>query len=282
VNGSLLAPLNDASLFEASACAIGAVGCVQVAPGDLPALRIRPGPDVGKPLPPGFLKQADDQAVAALAAVFHAIHDFGLQRLSFADWSVAAAPCFLGRKGTAALLDKYRRQGPRGVTPLGIPFLSLHAVSASISMALQAHGPNLGVGGGPGAVGEGLLTGLTVLLEEKPPGVWLVLTGWESESVADASAPEARPAVCHAAALALVPVADDRTGLRLRFLPSPIGAGPPDDDKAGAPSSLPALIRFLAGRSGAKHSRRWSCAVHGGDRMELADARAAPKPKGRP
>jgi hypothetical protein len=241
-------------------CGVGAFAVLRVPQDEFPALRKRPGPDVGKSLSLGLLRQSDEQSVAAVAAVFHAINDFNLQDLSFADWSVVGAPCLLGRTASAAVLDKYRRLGPRGVSPLVSPYLSLHAVSAMISVALQAHGPNLGVGGGAGAVAEGLLAALTLLLEPSTPGVWLVLTGWDPEP--GAADPGAEPAVCHAVALALMPVADDWTGLRLSYVASAPGPG------ASSPN-VTSLARFLDRCSTPDRSGRWFCSIKGGGEMEL-------------
>jgi hypothetical protein len=251
-------------------CAVAAFAVLHIPQEAFPALRKRPGPDVGKSLSSGLLRQADDQSVAAAAAVFHAIHDFNLQETSFADWGVVGAPCLLGRTTAAAVLDKYRRLGPRGVSPLVSPYLSSHAVSAMISVALRAHGPNLGVGGGSGAVAEGLLAGLTLLFEPRTPGVWLVLTRWDPEPAAAGSV--AAPAVCHAVALALTPVTDDCTGLRLRYVASAPGV------EATAPN-VTDLAQFLDGRRVAGRSGGWRCPIKGGGEVELTVAAGSPAPR---
>ncbi len=240
-------------------CGIVAFAVLRVPQDRFPALRKRPGPDVGKSLSSGLLRQSEEQSVAAAAAVFHAISDFNLQKISFAEWGVVGAPCLLGRTASAAVLDKYSRLGPRGVSPLVSPYLSLHAVSAMISVALQAHGPNLGVGGGPGAVAEGLLAGLTIMLEPSTPGVWLVLTGWDPEPGA------AAPAVCYAVAMALMPVADDWTGLRLRYVSS-------SPDPSVSSRNVTSLAQFLEGYSASDRSGKWYCSIKGGGEMELAFA----------
>jgi hypothetical protein len=250
-------------------CAVAAFAVLQIPQEAFPALRKRPGPDVGKLLSSGLLRQADDQSVAAAAAVFHAIRDFNLQEFSFADWGVVGAPRLLGRTTAATVLDKYRRLGPRGVSPLVSPYLSSHALSAMISLALQAHGPNLGVGGSSGAVAEGLLAALTLLLEPCTPGVWLALTEWNPEPAAPGSG--AAPAVCHAVALALTPVTDDRTELRLRYSASAPGG------EVSAPN-VTNLARFLDGRR-AGRSGRWRCPIKGGGEVELTVAAGSPAPR---
>lgn len=253
MNGSNHSLLNSDDT-EPDGCGVRAFAVVRVPQAEFPALRKRPGPDVGKVLSPGVLRQSDEQAVAAVAAVFQAIHDFNLQETDFTDWGVVGAPNLLGRAAAAAVLDKFGRTGPRSVSPLVSAYLSLHAVSAMISVALKSHGPNLGVGGGPGAVGDGLLTGLTLLSEQSAPGVWLALSAWDPE-------PEAPSAVCHAAALALVPAGDHWTGLRLRYLASNTGA-------AAKSPTVASLAAFLGAYS---EGDRWRCPMNDADQMELTD-----------
>jgi hypothetical protein len=270
VNGPHFSLSERASDPLPDGCAVVAFGVVQVPQDAMPALRKQPGPDVGKTLSPRMLRQADEQAVAAVAAVFHAIHDFDLQDRSFTDWAVVAAPHFLGRSSVVTAMEKFQRQGPRVVSPLVSPYCSLHSVSAVLSVGLKSMGPNLGVGGGPGAAGDGLLAGLTILLEQAPPGVWLVLTAWDPEPALAAPAPDAGPPVCHAVALALTPIAESLTGFRLNYLPA-ITAGGPTEIEASSPGAV-SLARFLAGSS----TGRWACPLAGGGMMELTDQAGKP------
>ena len=158
---------------------------VQAIPSELPALRQRPGPDVGLALPPSMLKHADDQTVVGLAAVFRAIHDHRLEPNSFADWGVVAGPRFLGRALFTTALQRFAAEGAWGVSPHLIPHRSLHAVSGTVSQALHLHGPNFGVGGGPNAALEAILAAVALLGADRLPGVWLVLTEWQPELVPD-------------------------------------------------------------------------------------------------
>src|SRR5205823_2480660 len=87
-------------------------------------------------------------------------HDFGWHDRSFAEWGLIAAPRFLGRIIAAGAMARFKTQGVPGMSPLIIPTLSLHAVAGSLSLALQTHGFNYGVGGGHGHLAEALLTGL--------------------------------------------------------------------------------------------------------------------------
>jgi hypothetical protein len=184
----------------------------------LPQWRRQPGPVVGEPLPSGFLKHADEQTVAGLAAVYQAIHDHGLPADGFRDWGVLAAPRFLGRPAMALALQRFAAEGAWGVSPHLIPHRSLHSVSGTVSQALKVHGPNFGVGGGPGSEAEALLGAAALLERRRLPGVWVVLTRLDPEQPLD---PEGRPAAgttCLALALALVPPRAGWQGVRVRIV----------------------------------------------------------------
>jgi hypothetical protein len=269
VNGPHFSLTSDLGCMMLHGCAVEAFGVMQVRQDAIPALRKKPGPDVGRTLSPGMLRQADEQTVAAIAAVFQAIHDFGLQDRSFTEWAVVGAPCFPGRSGAITALEKFQRQGARVVSPLLSPYYSLHSASAMLSVGLKSLGPNLGVGGGPGAAADGLLAALTLLLDQALEGVWLVLTAWDPEPIPAAPDSNAGPPACHAAALALTSAAASRTGLRLQYLPSATAEGPADHhvSQPGAVS----LARFLSDRSSGDRPRRWSCPIRGGGVLELND-----------
>ena len=79
---------------------------------------------------------------------------------------------------------------------MAIPNVCLHSMSGTISLAFAMRGPNFGVGGGLASVADGLLTGLGVQLEHRPPGTWVVLTEWDFE-------PGQMPGTPHAHAVAL-------------------------------------------------------------------------------
>src|SRR5262249_33978406 len=134
---------------ESAGCPIRGFGIIQASTGALATLRNNPAPWRVPSVPRNLLKYADEQTVAAVAAVFRAIEDFALQSVDFTDWGVVAAPRFLGRLTIAGAIDRFDHQGAPGVSPLVIPYMSQHAISSTISLALQVHGPNLGAGGGP-------------------------------------------------------------------------------------------------------------------------------------
>jgi hypothetical protein len=192
---------------------------VRVTPEMLPSLRQRPGPGIGDSLPATFLRHADEQTVAALAAVLHTIHDSGMSVADFKDWGIVAAPCFLGRAMLAVALQRLAAEGAWGISPHIIPHRSQHAVSGTISQVLKIVGPNFGAGGGPGSVGEALLAGAVLLEGNRLPGVLIVMTDWEPEAIPDVDGSLSPDAVCHALAMALVGARPSWPGVRLRVLP---------------------------------------------------------------
>jgi hypothetical protein len=187
------------------------------------ALRQSPGPALGTPLPANFLKHADDQTVLGIAAVLRAAHAFGLAETDFHDWGVLAAPRFLARSNVATALKRFQQEGAWGVSPHLIPHRSLHSVSGTVSQALNLHGPNFGVGGGPESAATALLAAAAMLQEETLPGVWLILTGWNWEPGPDLLEPgDSAPASCSAVAMALIPATPSRGGCCWRISGSPV------------------------------------------------------------
>lgn len=158
-------------------------------------------PDVK--LEPGFLKNADDQTVLGFVALARAMTDYHLTPAQLQDWTVLGAPRFVGRPSMPQAMTRFAKSGPSSVSVHIIPHQSLHSLSGAISLALGTHGPNFGVGGGPGSVLEGLLTAATYLDPESSAGVLLCLTDWEPEPIPNEDGRFENPAVCHALVLAL-------------------------------------------------------------------------------
>jgi hypothetical protein len=247
-----------------ASCALRAYGVVQATAETLPALRKHPGPADSLAMPANLLNHADDQTVVALAAVLRAIDNFQLEKQDLRNWGVVGSPRFAGRQSFNASLDRFQRQGPLSVSPLVIPFLSLHAVSSLISLALHIHGPAIGVGGGDGEFVQALLMGLALQQHQALPGVWVVATGWNPNPVAECGASaEAKP-VCQAAAFALLPHGAAAHGPRLRLVPT---AGP--DVPLRESPSLSDLIQFLSSASTTNVARTWCCPLPGDCRLEL-------------
>ena len=193
-----------------------------------------------------------------MAAVLNAIDAGGLKGHRFTDWGVVSATCFQGRVPLAGSLEKYRRLGPLSVSPLIIPFMSLHSTSSMISLALRVHGPCVGVGGGDGEFVQALMTGIALQQEQDLPGVWVVATGWEPEML-PTSQPDGPLPVCRAAALALLPEKAAAAGSGLRLVPAA-------ENNPGVPR-FTELVRFLS--NAATTGGQWQCPVGGGYRLEL-------------
>jgi hypothetical protein len=203
---------------------VSAYGTAQAAAQELPGLRTQVGPLLGRSLPGGFLKHADDQAVVTLIALGRALQRFGLHGTDFTDWGVLAAPRFLGRVTMVGALERFMAEGAWGVSPHMIPHRSLHAVSGTVSQALGIHGPNYGVGGGPACASEACLALAALLADGRLPGAWLLLSGWDPEPEVKGTE-LASPCRCGAAALAVRPAQAGCRGLRLRIAPAEAAPG---------------------------------------------------------
>lgn len=194
-------------------CPIVGFGIIRSTADDIRELRRNPVPLPGKPLAATFLKHAEDQTVAGLAAVYQAIHNFQLDERAFRHWGVIAAPSFPGRASMAEALKRFACEGPWGISPHLIPHQSLHAVSGTISQALAIHGPNFGIGGGPGAVTEALLVVASLMADADLPGLWVVLTDHDGEFV-----PHSQSG-CRALAIALAPAGVSSIHMALHLCP---------------------------------------------------------------
>jgi hypothetical protein len=171
---------------------------------ELAELRDNPGMPSDTTPASGFLKNSDDQTVLALAAVCRAIAAAGRPTAPYRDWGIVAAGNLFGREGIYQALSSFRKDGAWGITPHMIPHHSLHAASGTISQALQMHGPNFGIGGGPNAAAEALLTAATLISEDALPGLWVVLSGHEPEYLPGVQKPDAPVATkCLAVAIGL-------------------------------------------------------------------------------
>jgi hypothetical protein len=220
-------------------CAVTAYGHVRLRGDELPALRPQVGSRLGRALPPSFIKHADEQTIAVLAALAQAVHGDGLAGTRFTDWGVLAAPRFLGRSVMVPSLRRFFEEGAWGVSPHLIPHRSLHSISGTISQVLQIHGPNYGIGGGPGCASEIFLAAAALLHCERLPGVWVVLSGWDPEPAVGAE----EPGHCGAVALALQSTQVATDGLRLRVAPRP-------GQREGIPVSVEAILDWLEAPNG--------------------------------
>lgn len=173
---------------------MGAWAQVLIAPDQWPAQRRRPGPAPAD-FPSTALRQADEQSVAGLAAVYQALHDHG-EPPHHHRWGVIGCPRFQGRSALKESLQRYAAEGAWAMSPHFIPHRSLHSLAGLVSQLLGLHGPNFGVDGSRGA-GAGLLAAASLLRDDALPGLWLIETGFVPELPPPAASP------CQAVALAL-------------------------------------------------------------------------------
>jgi hypothetical protein len=170
------------------AARVVAIGHIRISPADLPTLRQSLAGTFSATLSSSTLKQADDQTVAALAAMLRA----SAQTVGTDEWGVVACPCYPGRKRLTEIIAKFRADGPWSVTPHYIPHALLHSMPGLLTQALKLHGPAVGVGGTPGADGDALCAAAAWLAGGDAPGVWLVRTT-PGEALAAAVEPAAGP-----------------------------------------------------------------------------------------
>jgi hypothetical protein len=249
----------------------------------LPALRQKVGPVDGEPLPGSFLKHADDQTVVGLMAVYRAIQQHQLSTTRFADWGVLAAPRFLGRVLMAASLKKFEAEGAWGISPHLIPHRSLHSVSGTVSQALHIHGPNFGVGGGPGAAAEVLLAATALIAGDQVPGVWVVLTGWDPEPVPEVNGHANPVPICGGVALALVGPRADWHGPRLRVVHRRQRPWSEFADRSPRNSfSLESLLATLEGSPLARTAVVWPLDTGGWMELQWGPASVLPAAEPRP
>jgi len=246
-------------------------GLFRMSPGDVPALRRRPGPipEGWGGVAPSLLRYSDEQTIAGTAAVFAAIAAMGLPPDAFAGWGVVAASRYLGRANLAHALRSFLVEGVWGTSPHLIPHFALHSPAGTISLALGLHGPNVGVGGGLYAAAEGFLAALTWVSTGGMPGVWLVLSGWSPELVPDQRGNGPAAGECQALAIALSAggIATGRTVFR-----AVVGAEP---HHASAPIDLVRLADRLK-RRGEPLSHTIATDPRGRLRIELVEGSNGP------
>jgi hypothetical protein len=236
-------------------------------------LRQHLGPPGGTPFPAAFLKPSDEQTVVGVAAVLEAIRRHTLSETDFADWGVVAAPRYFGRLNCSDCLYKFEVGGAWKAPPLFVAHRSLHAMSGTISQALQCRGPNFGVGGGGSAPAEGLLTALTLLQEHRLPGLWLVLTECDPEPRPDRQGINTVPVVCHALALAFMPVTQDWRGPRLGLVDSATRReiGSSYGHRGDESVAFASLANFFEQGTAGAQLGTWTCSLKWGCELRLTD-----------
>lgn len=204
-----------------SGVVIGCHALIEARYSEIGPLRDRPSPSPAPSLPPRFLRHADEHTVVGMQAVLAALATHPA-RPSVASHGVVAAPCQAGRIVGAKTLTALASGGGVTVSPHVVPQCSLHSVAGAVSVALAMHGPQLGVGGGPEALGEGLLVAASLLAGGGDPactGVWLVATEWDAEPRLDPAGSPIDDPLCRGLAMLLEPAAEPEDG---ETLPAPI------------------------------------------------------------
>ena len=235
---------------------VGPVARSAVTAAQMPALRKELAGQFKDTLTSSVVKNADEQSLVALVALSEAIAQSPMERAD--EWGVIAAPRFFGRTRCAEMVRKFREQGAWSASPHIIPQCMLHSLSGLLSQAFGIHGPNIGAGGSRGGEREALLAAFGWISAGRLPGVWLVLTSWDSES------PAYSDGVCTALAVGLQSSA---AGLpKLRLLTSGNAGNVP-------PFSLESLGEELS--AGWSRSARWEMGHMGSLSLEPAGRAAA-------
>lgn len=182
--------------------AIVAHGSASLSVSELAVVRERSIGRFAHILRPQLLKHSDEQTLAAAVALDRALGNVQLQEreIDFGPWSVVSATRYLGRSAFATVIDRYKCDGPWGVSVQVIPHTSPHALASTLSMALGSHGPCLGAGAAPGKELQALLTAVTLVKRSQAAGAWLVLSGWAYESAGPSGILDGR---CEGVVLAL-------------------------------------------------------------------------------
>ena len=188
-------------------CGIRTHATVEASLSAVAGLRDAPPPPGGPALPPRFLRHCDEQTVIAVRAVQEAIARLP-EPVPLDRCGVVAAPCQAGRITTARSLAQLRVGGAVTVSPHIVPQCSLHSLAGAVSVALGMHGPHVGIGGGPDALGEGLFAAMTLLhggAAARCDAVWLLASEWDTEPTLDSSGEPIDDPICRAVAMLLVP-----------------------------------------------------------------------------
>jgi hypothetical protein len=271
-------PPTDAG--SATACAAEVAGRATVATrlSGITALRDGGWPESAPVLPRRFLRHADEQTVVGVHAILAAIAALPETRLSLAGHGIVAASCQAGRVSGAQTLVQAKRGGGVAVSTQIVPQGSLHSLAGAVSVGLGMHGPNVGIGGGPEALAEGLCTAFSWLMA-LPIGacelVWLVITGWDEEPALDAEGLPVTDPICRGVALALARstasggVGHDR--LVVEFDPSASGT----NEGGISTGCLRSLADALGDPASSSHLPPWSLRLPWSATARLSRAPAA-------
>jgi hypothetical protein len=241
----------DAKAVELS---IVASGTARLTASEMAAIRKDSLPGLPTRLSPQLLRHSDEQTLTALVALSTAMKSISMASKSFADWAIVSSSCNLGRSAFAKVIDKYKSEGPWGVSVQVIPHCTAHAVAGTISLALDSHGPCIGAGGAVDGGIEALLSAASVLRQSNWCGAWIVVSAWSPEPAIDATGRPESDSICSAAAIAVTRQSSACALGRIRLEARGIHRRQqPDKFENKAPST--GLIDFFANLSG--DCNRW-------------------------
>lgn len=260
----------------AATCAVASHAMVEARLSAIDTLRTGGWPATAPALPPRFLRHSDEQTVVGMHAVLAAIARYPEPRPSFDLHGVIAASVQAGRISAAQTLVQAAAIGGTAVSTRIVPECSLHSPAGAVSVGLGMHGPNIGVGGGPDALAEGLFTAIAWLRpmaagRMRCDGVWLIVSGWDEEPVLDAAGKPVTDPICRAVALSLVPLRAGHLALELH-VDAAAGLPPPAQTTSGL---LTALGNALAAHDHAGGVSQWSHRCPWAAEIRLVPADAA-------
>ncbi|NCA10316.1 hypothetical protein EBR56_00655 [bacterium] len=265
--------------FEsATGCVLESHALVEVPLAEIRGLRDAPVPDGAPALPPRFLRHCDEHTVVGVRAVLEAIAALPDPTRPFDRYGVVGAPRIAGRITGAQTLVQAAAAGGIAVSPHVVPQCSLHALASAVSVALGMHGLNLGAGGGPEALSEGLYTAISLVNASACAGLWLVLTEWDEEPVLDAVGRPTGDPLCRAVALALrPPAAPDASTVAFTIRNAdPIAAC--DQSSGTTGHGLADLARAVAACAGGGGITSWSHICPWGAEIRIVAPAAAARP----
>ena len=185
-------------------CGIAAYSTCRMSPDDVNKLRKQSDAIPGQ-LGNSTLRHADEQTLAALAAVQIAVKQMDGTTNDFQNWGVVGSSRYLGRQAFAQSLTRFAAEGPWNVSVQIVPNRSLHSPPSMVGLALGCHGPCVGVGGGLDGETDGWITAVSLLEQHHLSGLFLLFSGWDPDEEVDLEGKQLNDAHCTAGVLALQP-----------------------------------------------------------------------------
>jgi acyl carrier protein len=216
------------------------IGIVDLPIAEIGAMRERVAAEGADPKAQSVARLCDDQTILGILAVKEAMRHGPIRPDEMTMWNLIASSRFLGRLSSVSSWRRFEKLGPSRMSPLLIPFVSLHAGASVLSLYFDIHGPSFGVGGCADHVSEGLLSALTVPMGADAPGSWMVFTGWEPEPVPDEKGNTETPSRGYGVALALAEW-DEQSAVHLTYKPQTGG---------GVAAEFPTMRQFVEGVAG--------------------------------